>query len=69
MTSSALRKQAERPWKAGDKLTWRDERFTFLRFDPDYPRAMSWSEADGRVVAIDITTAKRVSSSVERKRQ
>lgn len=65
--TDTLRKQAERPWKEGDKLTWCGERFMFLCFDPVYPRAMSRSEADGRVVAIDITTAKRVSASVIRK--
>lgn len=61
------RRAAETAWKAGDKLTWSGERWTFWQFDPDYPRAICQSESL-RVCAIDITTAKRVDSATERKR-
>lgn len=61
------RRAAETAWKAGDKLTWSGERWTFWQFDPDYPRAICQSDAL-RVCAIDITTAKRVDPATERKR-
>lgn len=64
MTASPADRQQ---WKPGDKLTWCGERFTFQTFDPSYPRAMCESE-DGRVVAINITKAKRVSAQAARQR-
>ena len=64
---TALERKHE--WKGGDGLSWCGEHWHFLRFDPAYPRAMCQAEKGGRVVAIDIRTAKHVFASVERKRQ
>lgn len=60
MTAAAQHKRA---WSAGDTLTWQGGLYHFVRFDPEYPRAIV-EDRDALVndpyLAIDIRTAKRV---------
>lgn len=54
-------------WLEGYPLLWCDEPFTFVRFDPAWPRAIC-KRPDDSECAIDIRTATPISTDSHRKR-